>query len=200
MLRTRHEIAQLEATVAQLRAALADGWQRRKALEDEVDALRSEVAELRAALEQAPTALAAERESLRRQIEDLLGVKALVTEQLAAALQRLHAGGDEERRVEPKAGGRVHGDGASLDQVVEGTVEVAVAPLLDFVSVSALERALETVPQIAGARVRRLEAERAVVEVELHEPGPLLRWVDGALPFDVDASVVSADRLALAVR
>jgi chromosome segregation ATPase len=198
--RTRHEVEQLEATIEELRAALADGWQRRKALEEQVESLRGEIAELRAALDQAPTALAAEREALRRQIEDLLGVKALVTEQLSAALNRLQANGESETRVTSKAGGRVHADDDSLDRVVDTTVQVAVAPLLDFVSVSALERALETVPQVSGARVRRLEGERAIVQVELREAGPLLRWVDGVLPFDVDASVVESDCVALAVR
>jgi chromosome segregation ATPase len=198
--RTRHEVEQLEATIEELRTALAEGWQRRKTLEAQIEALRAEIDELRAAVDQAPTALAAEREALRRQIEDLLGVKALVTEQLAAALNRLHANGDSETRIAPKAGGRVHADEEMLDRVVDTTVHVAVAPLLDFISVSLFERALEAIEQVASARVRRLDGERAIVEVELREAGPLLRWVDGALPFDVDASVVESDHVSLAVR
>lgn len=200
MFRTRHEIGRLEATVAELRAALADGWRRRRALEAELDGLHAEVAELRAAAEHAPTALAAEREALRRQIEDLLGVKALVSEQLSAALQRLHAGGDSEVRVQQRAGGRVHADEESLDRLVEGAVQLEVAPLLDFVSISALERALNAVPQVADVRVRRIEGDRAIVDVELSERGPLLRWLDSTLPFDVDASIVAADAVALSVR
>lgn len=200
MFSTRHEIARLEATVAQLQAALEHGWRRRSALEAELEALRAEVAELRAAAQDAPSALAAEREALRRQIEDMLGVKALVAEQLEAALRRLHTAGEAEVHAEPGSGGRVHADAASLDRLLESPVQVEVAPLLDFVSISALERSLASVPQVSDVRVRRLEGERAIVDLELHETGPLLRWIDGALPFDVSASKIEAGSVALAVR
>ena len=200
MFSTRHQVAELEATIAQLRAALHEGWERRSTLEAEVETLRAEVAQLRHAAEQVPFELVAEREAIRRQIDELLGVKALVTEQLSAALQRLHASADVEMRPALNGRGRVHGDAVSLDQVVEPSVEVEVAPLLDFAGLSALERAFAAVPQIAGARVRRVDRERAVVELELHERGPLLRWLDGVLPFDVEVSAVGADGVALAVR
>jgi hypothetical protein len=197
---TRHEIARLEETVAQLQAALEQGWRRRTALESELIALRAEVEDLRAATQHAPAALAAEREALRRQIEDMLGVKALVAEQLAAALRRLQTAGDVELHAEPGNGGRVHADAASLDRVVESPVQVEVAPLLDFVSISALERSLASVPQVSDVHVRRLEGERAIVDLELHEHGPLLRWLDGALPFDVSASRIEPGSVALSVR
>lgn len=200
MFSTRHEVAKLEQTVEELRAALERGWQRRSALEDEIESLRSEIARLREAAPQAPFALAAEREELRRQIDDLLGVKALVAEQLASALQRLHAAGDEELRPSLDGNGRVHADPASLDHVVEPRVQIEVAPLLDFAGLSALERALAAVPQVADTRIRRIDGERAFVDLELREPGPLLRWLDGALPFDVDVAAIDGATVALAVR
>jgi hypothetical protein len=201
VLNTRHELRRLEETIDELRAALEEGWRRRGELEAEAEALRREVETLRAAAEEAPLALAAEREALRRQIDDLLGVKALVTEQLAGALQRLHTGGEVEVRAHllPDGSGRVRGDAALLDGEHEGTLRIEVAPLLDFAGISALERSLAAAADVRDVQVRRVDGTRVHLEVELERRTTLLRSLDGHLPFDVTVVTAEPEQLVLSV-
>jgi ABC-type transporter Mla subunit MlaD len=185
LFRTRHETERLEATILELQTALEQGWQRREALERERDQLRAEVAVLRAAATEAPRALAAERESLRRQIDDLLTVKLRMSDELRGVLDLLadgHGGAD----AAAQAGGRAYGD---LGALLEGTIELVVEPIRDFDAISAVERALARVPQVEAVRPRTADGVRVVFEVELRAPGPLLRALDGQLPFDADATV-----------
>jgi hypothetical protein len=185
--------------VAQLRAALEESWQKRRSLESELASLRAEAEQLRVAARQAPTELAAEREELRRQIDDLLALKVRLVDELQAALERV-SGSRTEQRATAHGSGRVLADPEALERVYGGRVSVAAQPLADFAGISALERSLVSLPSVADVHVRRLDGATAVLELELLEPAPLLRDLDGALPFDVEVAAADDETITLAVR
>lgn len=185
LFRTRREVERLEATLLELREALEQSWQRRRALEREVEEAKAEAAALRAAADEAPAALAAEREALRRQIDDLLAVKLRLADELRGALE-LVTDGAPGATAHAGAGGRVHGD---LDHLVEGELQLVVEPLGDFDGIAALEHVLAAVAQVRDVHVRTADGRRAVYDLVLRAAGPLLRALDGRLPFDADATV-----------
>lgn len=206
MFSTRHEVRRLEEIVVELRAALDDGWRRREELMREVERQNAEIAELRAAAIETPSVLAVERDTARRQLEDLIVAKGEVVERLETARGDLETVLDRLRgaSVDPVAGtganGRLHAPGPTLDHVFASRFVLEAERVYDFVAISQLERALSAVPQVLDVHVRRVEGSRAVIDVELDEPGPLLRWLDGALPADADVGDVDSEHLVLSLR
>jgi hypothetical protein len=73
----------------------------------------------------------------------------------------------EELGVEPPA------PAAPADPVFTGRVVVEAAPFADLASLSAFEQALARTAGVAGASVRRLDAGRATIDVELERPTAL---------------------------
>jgi hypothetical protein len=61
------------------------------------------------------------------------------------------------------------------DMLFEGRVELGAGPFYDIASLSAFERRLASLPQVAESSVRRFEASHAVVDVRLATPVALLR-------------------------
>lgn len=209
MSRSRREVDRLEATILELRSALEESWRRRGELTAEAEALRTENQELQERAALAPSALVAEREALRRQIDDLLSLRARivtdlrgVSSELDAALERLgeSARSQPAAPAAPSGGGRVIGEPAAVDRVYDGRVRLEVESLHDFVAISSLERALIALPGIADVHVRRVEGTRSIVDVELQSAAPVLRAMDGSLPFDLSVTGAAGDAIELAVR
>jgi hypothetical protein len=74
-------------------------------------------------------------------------------------------------------------------------VELDAGPFADVVALSSFERALARVPNIEGVDVRRLDGDRAGIEITLSEPAPLLAAMRASLPYSI--TVRSASRTAL---
>jgi F0F1-type ATP synthase membrane subunit b/b' len=87
---------------------------------------------------------------------------------------------------------------ASPDQAVFDTrVELDAGPFSDFAALSAFERALAHMPKVEDVYVRRLAEDRALIELTLAEPAPLLETMRASLPYSLD--VRSADRTKIVV-
>lgn len=210
MSRPRREVERLEATILELRSALEDSWRRRAELTADVESLRAENESLRDSAATAPSPLVAEREALRRQIDDLLSLRARIVTDLRGVSSELDAALDqlgEAPRSEPpfpasppSGGGRVIGEPATVDRVYDGHVRLEVESLHDFAAISSLERALAALPEISDVHVRRVEGTRSIVDLELESAAPVLRAMDGLLPFDLDVTASAGDAIELAVR
>ena len=85
------------------------------------------------------------------------------------------------------------------DQVFETRVELDVGPFADFAAVSAFERALAHLPKVEDVYVRRLAADRALIELNLTEVAPLLRTMHEALPYELDVKSASRSRIVMDV-
>jgi hypothetical protein len=83
------------------------------------------------------------------------------------------------------------------DRPFEVRVELDAGPFADAVALSAFEQALAQLPEVEDVYVRRLDGDRARIEVMLTEPAPLLAAMRAALPYTI--RVRSASRTALVV-
>jgi hypothetical protein len=83
------------------------------------------------------------------------------------------------------------------EQIFETRVELDAGPFSDFASLSAFERALAQLPMVDDVYVRRLAEDRALIELTLSEPSPLLAAMHGSLPYGLE--VRSANRSKLVV-
>jgi len=82
-------------------------------------------------------------------------------------------------------------------QLFETRLELDVGPFADFAALSAFERSLVHLPKVEDVYVRRLADDRALIELTLSEPAPLLQTMREALPYSID--VRSANRTRLVV-
>jgi hypothetical protein len=90
------------------------------------------------------------------------------------------------------------GVSASPDETVFDTrVELDAGPFSDFAALSAFERALAHMPKVEDVYVRRLADDRALIELTLAEPAPLLETMRASLPYSLD--VRSANRTKIVV-
>jgi hypothetical protein len=76
-------------------------------------------------------------------------------------------------------------------------VELDVGPFADFAALSAFERSLVHLAKVEDVYVRRLADDRALIELTLSEPAPLLQTMRETLPYSID--VRSANRTRLVV-
>lgn len=76
-------------------------------------------------------------------------------------------------------------------------VELDAGPFSDFAALSAFERALAHMPKVEDVYVRRLAEDRALIELTLAEPAPLLDTMRASLPYSLD--VRSANRTKIVV-
>jgi hypothetical protein len=81
--------------------------------------------------------------------------------------------------------------------VFETRVELDAGPFSDFAALSAFERSLAHLPKVEDVYVRRLADDRALIELTLSEPAPLLQTMKESLPYQLD--VRSANRSKLVV-
>jgi hypothetical protein len=86
---------------------------------------------------------------------------------------------------------------ATEELLFETHVELDAGPFPDFASLSTFERAIARLPRVADVYVRRLADDRAVIELALTEPTPLLATMRENLPYDVQ--VQSASRTNVVV-
>jgi cell division septum initiation protein DivIVA len=87
----------------------------------------------------------------------------------------------------------------SDDQLFEAKVELDAGPFADFGSLSAFERALALLPRVEDVYVRRLAADRALIELTLGEEGPLIAVMRESLPYAFAVRGVSSTKLVLDV-
>ena len=85
------------------------------------------------------------------------------------------------------------------EQVFETRVELDVGPFTDFAALSAFERALAHLPKVEDVYVRRLAADRALIELNLTEVAPLLRTMQEALPYALDVKSANRSRIVMDV-
>jgi hypothetical protein len=83
------------------------------------------------------------------------------------------------------------------DALFETRVELDAGPFSDFVALSAFERSLARLPEIENVHVRRLADERALIELTLSEPAPLMQTMRDSLPYSLELR--SGDRSRLVV-
>jgi TolA-binding protein len=83
------------------------------------------------------------------------------------------------------------------EQLFETRVELDVGPFADFAALSAFERSLVHLAKVDDVYVRRLADDRALIELTLSEPAPLLQTMRETLPYSID--VRSANRTRLVV-
>jgi len=85
------------------------------------------------------------------------------------------------------------------DRLFEGRVELDAGPFVDFASLSAFERSLGRIGNVADVYVRRFSDDRALIEVTLAQPTPLLRAIVNSLPYTIEVHETYEGRLVLAV-
>ena len=85
----------------------------------------------------------------------------------------------------------------AAEVVFETRVELDAGPFSDFAALSAFERSLAHLPKVEDVYVRRLADDRALIELTLSEPAPLLQTMKESLPYQLD--VRSANRSKLVV-
>jgi archaellum component FlaC len=83
------------------------------------------------------------------------------------------------------------------ETVFDTRVELDAGPFSDFAALSAFERALAHMPKVEDVYVRRLADDRALIELTLAEPAPLLDTMRASLPYSLD--VRSANRTKIVV-
>jgi cell division septum initiation protein DivIVA len=88
---------------------------------------------------------------------------------------------------------------ASDDQLFGVKVELDAGPFADFGSLSAFERALALLPRVEDVYVRRLAADRALIELTLGEEGPLIAAMRESLPYEFAVREASSTTLVLDV-
>jgi DivIVA protein len=88
---------------------------------------------------------------------------------------------------------------AEEEQIFETQVELDAGPFPDFASLSAFERALAHLPRVDDVYVRRLADDRALIELTLSEPAPLVSTMRESLPYELDVRTASRTKLVINV-
>jgi len=78
-------------------------------------------------------------------------------------------------------------------------VELDAGPFADFAALSAFERALAHLPKVEDVYVRRLADDRALIELTLSEPAPLLDTMRASLPYSLDVRSASHNKIVVNV-
>lgn len=88
----------------------------------------------------------------------------------------------------------------AAEQVFDARVELEAGPFSDFAALSAFERALSRLPKVEDVYIRRFGGDRALIELTLAEPAPLLRAMSEFLPYPFDVESAERTRVAITVR
>jgi hypothetical protein len=154
---------------------------------------------------------AARTEQLAAQVDELVRVKESLMESIRDVLrdfgyvvERIDRGervlADEPAAGKPARTTRAAAPPAGEDEpepVFDARVEIEAGPFIDFATLSAFERALTLLPRVEDVYVRRFAADRAVIELTLAEPAPLLQALERALPYDIDVTAYEHGRISL---
>ncbi|MGH3003287.1 MAG: hypothetical protein ACRDM1_11610 [Gaiellaceae bacterium] len=145
-------------------------------------------------------------ESARAQVDELLRLRDALSatmhglvRDVESALARL------DLRGEPAPVPPPHADEPAVPtpEVGHGTldarIELEAGPFSDFASLSAFERALESLPRVEDVYIRRFEDGRATIDVALQEPTDLLNEMDTRLPYRLDVRSAVPDRISVNV-
>jgi vacuolar-type H+-ATPase subunit H len=81
----------------------------------------------------------------------------------------------------------------------EGQLVINVGPFTDIATLGTFEQALAQLPQTEDVYVRGFEGSRALVDLTLNGPVPLLDELRGALPFDLDLVDIGYGRITIDV-
>jgi F0F1-type ATP synthase membrane subunit b/b' len=85
-------------------------------------------------------------------------------------------------------------------EILFGThVELDAGPFPDFTTLSAFERSLAHVQGIQDIHVRKVADDRALIELALGEPAPLLRTLEEALPYLLQVRSADGEKLVVDV-
>ncbi|MGZ4174254.1 MAG: hypothetical protein ACXVQR_07230, partial [Solirubrobacteraceae bacterium] len=81
----------------------------------------------------------------------------------------------------------------------EGQLVINVGPFTDIGTLGTFEQALAQLPQTEDVYVRGFEGNRALVDLTLNGPVPLLDELRRALPFDLDLVDIGYGRITIDV-
>lgn len=85
------------------------------------------------------------------------------------------------------------------EQFFETHVELDAGPFSDFVALSAFERSLSHLAKVEDVYVRRLAEDRALIELTMSEPAPLLETMREFLPYSLEVRFANRSRVVLDV-
>jgi len=85
------------------------------------------------------------------------------------------------------------------ETVFDARVELDAGPFSDFAALSAFERSLAHLPKVEDVYVRRLADDRALIELTLSEPAPLLDTMRASLPYSLDVRSASHNKIVVNV-
>src|SRR5262249_18637137 len=88
---------------------------------------------------------------------------------------------------------------APARDVFDCQIELDAGPFNDFAALAAFERALGSLPKVEDVYIRRFEGDRAIIDVTLEEPAPLLESMAERLPYRLDIQSAVADRISMTV-
>jgi hypothetical protein len=174
--------AELERSRSEHRALIAELAAARAALEEEQAARRA----LELPAEEAAAA-AAQLEELLRLREQMLGELRGTLDAYSDLLGRVETGRHDEAPAASSNGHRF-----------VGRLELDAGPFRDFAEVSAFERALGELPDVATVSLRLFGDGRATLDVVLSGERPLLEDLS-RLPYRVTAQAPATDRLVVDV-
>jgi hypothetical protein len=92
---------------------------------------------------------------------------------------------------------RAHGP--EDEQRFEGRVELEAGPFGDFAALSSFERALARLGGVEDVYVRRFAGERALIELSLAQPLPLVGVMRDSLPYGLEIQSLEPGRISLKV-
>jgi DivIVA protein len=133
------------------------------------------------------------------------GESVLPAEPTAAALPEPAANGNGNGNGH--VNGTANGNGAHParprgpedEQAFEGRVELDAGPFGDFAALSSFERSLSRLAGVEDVYVRRFSGDRALIELTLAHPLPLLAEMRDHMPYGLDVQAIEPGRLAVTV-
>jgi hypothetical protein len=138
----------------------------------------------------------AQAEELRRLRDTLAATLRDVAREFESVAGRIDRLGEPPVRATPP---EEEEEAAADADLFEQRIELEAGPFSDFVSLSAFERALRTLPKVADVYICRFEGDRATIDLTLQEPTHLLDDMAARLPYHVDVRSAVADRISLTV-
>jgi hypothetical protein len=137
----------------------------------------------------------AQAEELRRLRDTLAATLRDVAREFESVAGRIDRLGEPPVRATPPE----EEEAAADADLFEQRIELEAGPFSDFVSLSAFERALRTLPKVADVYICRFEGDRATIDLTLQEPTHLLDDMAARLPYHFDVQSAVADRISLTV-
>jgi hypothetical protein len=175
-----------------------------------VEAAELAAAEIRSDADRQSETARAEVEELTRLRESLSATMRGVVRDFESVVRRIDRGGEEAAIAAPPAAAapRIRPPEPAESELVpeavegdvfDGRVELLAGPFNDFASLSAFERALESLPKINDVYIRRFEGDQATIALTLLEPSPLIRELTERMPYTLDVERSDLDHIAVTV-